>query len=260
MMLRVLMKSSHSRLRTWSYNIGFVLSFILLPCNYSLYRLMKRIGTRAFAAPQGIFPPLHKGTHKVSIQGFMHSANTFLVMMVQSHSRCEIYSHSHQAYGVALSVNAGIKPVVLVRRPREVMLSAYRRSNAQWYGHPYIYSRCGLILCWIFYHQAILKYRRHCFLVMFEDITDPRLYANDRRHIFEQLGILLTGEPDFGQVNVSTSSAIPLPSFALRDWLLHIADRQYNGIREFARKQRQNQLSRAVPDCDPGLPLEDQIV
>lgn len=121
--------------------------------------------TRCYAWSDSSRRPLlaHAGTD-LTIEGFPRSANSYLVVAVQeANPDLVLAHHMHTVGAIRLSVRIGVPTVVVIRHPREAILSLLRyypdvRATHCWRAyaeyHEALFSMEGKI-CWVSFEQIV---------------------------------------------------------------------------------------------------------
>ncbi len=212
------------------FNLGVPLSYLFFPRSYRWYWLNKRIGIWLIGLENLVMPRFDPGRHRVLVEGFRHSANGFVVGLVESCTPEQIHSHSHHIWSIPSALRAGVVPIVLIRRPREVMLSTLRRTEADWYYNPHRLYAATSLLIWHSFYRNVRKYADRVCLVSFDEITSPATFPKARERIAARTGVRLAEFPDFSPVNPSPEpkNGIRVPPWVER--LLPACDRLYDEL------------------------------
>jgi hypothetical protein len=213
------------------YNAGIVSSYLFSARSYQQYRMMKLLSSKVVGLAPFVSPGFQPCKHRMSIQGFRHSGNSFLVTQVVSYSPDQIHSHSHRLWAVAQALDHDIVPVVLIRRPQEVLSSTLRRTHSGEYQNlPYTLYRATLLITWYLYYRSLKRYRDKVCLVPFGDLIAPDGYATVRAKIQRCTGIMLCDKQNFVNVNRG-----PIPHATFRHgpvtmYLVSRCDRLYDKL------------------------------
>ena len=163
---------------------------------------MKLLSSSIVGLPPFVSHGFQPAQHRMSIQGFRHSGNSFLLTQVASYSPDQIHSHSHRVWAVAQAVNNNIVPVVLIRKPGEVLSSTLRRMySGEYQNLPYTLYHGTLLVTWYLYYRSLWRYRDRICLVPFSDLITSDRYHLIRERIRSSTGAVLCEIPRFVNMN-----------------------------------------------------------
>jgi hypothetical protein len=188
------------------YNAGYLFNHLFFTRSHSWYRLTKRLGTLVLGMRYTVALDFAPGIHRGSVQGYRHSANSFALGLVTAPPK--VHSHVHWIWGITGAIGSGVVPLVLVRKPRDVLISTVRRTRQGLYPHHYALMPAVCLITWYRYYASVRRHLDRVCLVDFDEITCPRCYGRMRAGIERRTGLALAPHPDFAPVNPSTPSAI----------------------------------------------------
>lgn len=218
------------------YNAGYLFNHLIFTRSYRWYRLTKALSAPLLGIPYFVATPFDPGRHLGSIQAFRHSANSYARTLVSWPPSAAIHSHVHWIWGLTDTIESGTVPVVLIRNPRDVLLSTVRRPRGGPDTSPFGLMPWVCLIAWYRYYLRVLRHLDRVCLVDFDKLTCPGCYDGVKADIEERAGLKLISRPDFAPVNPSVASVSPDRLSLLTRILLSECARLHARLLKRARK------------------------
>ena len=217
------------------FDTGWVLSYVLFPSSYRLYRAYKHFGNWIFGRAEAISPPLDWDHIAVVIDGFRHSGNTFLTDNFMPEWRPRAATIIHRSWVLAGAAKRGIPAFLLIRDPLEVAWSRRHRVMADpklaTYG---VVSTLGAaMLCWYLYYGSAWRLRKHLVVLPFPMLSGD--YPALRAHVEAQIGPALAPSPSFLMQNRFDGPQPVRELTVFERWLLRRCQRRYDQFMQLAK-------------------------
>lgn len=210
--------------------IATAASFWLFAEHYAAYRLMRWLGNLLHRRPCEIQPAWSLDQDTVVIDGFRHSANSFVVGNVHPRAARQIRSHVHRPWILKAAIRAGAPAVVLVRAPLDTCLSLCHRSRSgDVVNYGVALSPLFALLAWIGYYRVVWKLRRRLTLVDFDELAaDP---AGTLQRIAERTGLPLRDEVSYATRHRFDGPRPALPLGVCGQGTLRVAEALHGRLR-----------------------------
>lgn len=213
-------------------NIGFALSYWLLPDSYRFYRIQKRLFNVLLGANTPILKVPCYESDGVVIQGFRHSGNTFVISNVAVDDQRRLPQAWHRIWTVKQAVTKGLPIVVLIRQPARVAESAVYRTakNAVYPYTSYFIFPWAVLLAWIGYYRWVSRLRGAITIVPLDLVAGD--YPAFRDMIADKMGVRMNETPDWSNLNRYPGDRWDLKLSPLSQLLLRKAEALYDMLVE----------------------------
>jgi UPF0716 family protein affecting phage T7 exclusion len=219
-------------------NFVYVLSHLILPDCYTLYRLAKfllvrfRMGTTEWKRPSSLAGKL------LAIEACAHSGSTFLLGNIRLDIQDSVVTHFHRQWSLRRCLCHGVPTILLIRDPLDVCLSKHSRSVAR-DGYGMTISMAAALAAWLAYYRYAWRVRDRLCIITFSELVDD--FASARQRIEAWSEVRLVATPSLDYQNEFTGERRDVRLSFLSRTLLRAAQALYNKFDLAAHAQRSTQ-------------------